>query len=101
MNIIVLGAGAWGTALAVNASAHHAAGHQVTLWARDAEQLRAMQAAGVNTRYLPGVRLPDALRLSAAPLQAAVEGRLWHRGIAHRGLAHGRPRASAHPDPPQ
>jgi glycerol-3-phosphate dehydrogenase (NAD(P)+) len=74
MNIIVLGAGAWGTALAVNASAHAASGHQVTLWARDAEQARAMQAAGVNTRYLPEVRLPHALRLSASPLQAAVQG---------------------------
>ncbi len=74
MKIIVLGAGAWGTALAVNASVHHAAGHQLTLWARDVDQLRAMQASGVNSRYLPEVRLPDALRLSAAPLQSAVEG---------------------------
>lgn len=74
MNIIVLGAGAWGTALAVNASTHAAPDHQVTLWARDAKQLRTMQASGVNARYLPEVRLPRALRLSAAPLQAAVQG---------------------------
>ena len=70
MNIIVLGAGAWGTALAVNASVHHAAGHQVTLWARDADQLLAMQASRVNTRYLPQVRLPEALRLALRELTA-------------------------------
>ncbi len=49
MKVAVLGAGAWGTALAINAGAHHA----VTLWARDAEQAKHMQQVRVNTRYLP------------------------------------------------
>lgn len=49
MKVAVLGAGAWGTALAINAGAHH----QVTLWARDATQAQHMQQARVNTRYLP------------------------------------------------
>ena len=69
MKIIVIGAGAWGTALAMNASARHA----VTLWARDAAQARAMQAQGCNARYLPDMALPPALRLAggdAAALQA-------------------------------
>ena len=47
MKIIVLGAGAWGTALAVNAALAEDAGsprHQVTLWARDAALVAAMQA---------------------------------------------------------
>lgn len=49
MKVAVLGAGAWGTALAINAGAHH----EVTLWARDATQAQHMQQARVNTRYLP------------------------------------------------
>lgn len=67
MKIAVIGAGAWGTALAINAAS--AAGtslprHQITLWVRDAGQLPAMQAQRVNSRYLPGIALPDALLLA-------------------------------------
>ena len=62
MKIIVIGAGAWGTALAVGAlrSAAHPA---VLLWARDAAQAQAMRAARENARYLPGVALPAALQV--------------------------------------
>ncbi|MFZ2296333.1 MAG: glycerol-3-phosphate dehydrogenase, partial [Polaromonas sp.] len=62
MKIVVLGAGAWGTALAVNAARTTDAGvprHQVTLWVRDALQLKALQTERANTRYLPGIALPD------------------------------------------
>lgn len=67
MKIIVLGAGAWGTALATSASMQPG-GHAVTLWARDTAQLGLLQAQHENQRYLPGVRLPPALAFSAAPL---------------------------------
>lgn len=60
MKIAVLGAGAWGTALACSAAARH----DVLLWARDAAQARAMQASRSNVRYLPGVQLPRALRVT-------------------------------------
>ncbi|MES2770506.1 MAG: NAD(P)H-dependent glycerol-3-phosphate dehydrogenase [Pseudomonadota bacterium] len=60
MRITVLGAGAWGTALALACSAKHS----VTLWARQAEQIRAMQTQSENRRFLPGHRLPDTLGLS-------------------------------------
>lgn len=60
MKITVIGAGAWGTALAVSA-ARHAAGHAVTLWARDGAQARAMASARENVRYLPGIGLPQGL----------------------------------------
>ena len=69
MKIVVLGAGAWGTALAVNAARAADAGvtrHQVTLWARDAAQVKRLQAERVNTRYLPGVALPDSLLLQGS-----------------------------------
>ena len=64
MKIAVLGAGAWGTALAINAGAHHT----VTLWARDAAQAQTMQAERVNTRYLPDLPFTDGLHVSSAPL---------------------------------
>src|SRR5512133_636973 len=70
MKIIVLGAGAWGTALAASASTSQLQAHAVTLWARDAAQLAVLQAQHENQRYLPGVRLPPALTFSAAPLTA-------------------------------
>jgi glycerol-3-phosphate dehydrogenase (NAD(P)+) len=67
MKIIVLGAGAWGTALAASAASQPQA-HAVTLWARDAAQLALLQTQHENARYLPGVRLPPALAFSALPL---------------------------------
>jgi len=66
MKIIVFGAGAWGTALAANAAARH----EVTLWARDAGQARALQSQRENRRYLPGVSLPANLAVSAEPDEA-------------------------------
>jgi glycerol-3-phosphate dehydrogenase (NAD(P)+) len=79
MKIVVLGAGAWGTALAVNAAGASDAGvgrHQVTLWARNPLQVQALQAERVNTRYLPGIALPTSLRLQGgdASLGQAVSG---------------------------
>jgi glycerol-3-phosphate dehydrogenase (NAD(P)+) len=63
----VLGAGAWGTALA----AALAARHEVTLWARDAAQAEAIGRARVNARYLPEFPLPDALTVTDRwPLRA-------------------------------
>jgi glycerol-3-phosphate dehydrogenase (NAD(P)+) len=66
----VLGAGAWGTALA----AHFARrpGIEVTLWARDAAQAAAIAATGVNARYLPGIALPAELRASSDLAAAAA-----------------------------
>jgi len=55
----VMGAGAWGTALAkVLADA----GSQVRLWARSPEVAEEINTAHTNTNYLPGVKLPDAVR---------------------------------------
>ncbi len=68
MNIIVIGAGAWGTALAIGASGRHA----VALWSRDPAQAAAMQAQRENARYLPGIELPPALRLVTGPLAPLV-----------------------------
>lgn len=64
MKIIVLGAGAWGTALAISASSNSREQHEVTLWARDADQALAIQRDRVNARYLPGIALLPSLRIS-------------------------------------
>ena len=63
MKILLIGAGAWGTALAVSAAR---AGREVTLWARQPALLQTLQAERTNTRYLPGVALPDALQLAGS-----------------------------------
>ncbi|MBW8077102.1 MAG: NAD(P)H-dependent glycerol-3-phosphate dehydrogenase [Gallionella sp.] len=72
MNITVLGAGAWGTALAINLSAQH----RVTLWARNADQIGAMQKAHTNSRYLPDILLPDNLQLSCDLAAALADAEL-------------------------
>ncbi|SDZ83470.1 NAD(P)H-dependent glycerol-3-phosphate dehydrogenase [Acidovorax soli] len=76
MNIVVLGAGAWGTALAMGA-ARQPGGHAVTLWARDGQQVADMQAQRQNARYLPGIAFPPALAVSGAdPLALACSADL-------------------------
>lgn len=65
----VLGAGAWGTALALVAAR---AGHAVTLVARDREAVAAMRADRRNERRLPGVELPAAIEPVGDP--AALQG---------------------------
>jgi glycerol-3-phosphate dehydrogenase (NAD(P)+) len=55
----VLGAGSWGTALAVHFAA--VGGHQVVLWARHRELAERMVGEHLNADYLPGVTLPDRL----------------------------------------
>ncbi|MQY50698.1 NAD(P)-dependent glycerol-3-phosphate dehydrogenase [Rhodocyclus tenuis] len=69
MNITVVSAGAWGTALAVA----FAGRHSVTLWAREADLVAEMRECRENRRFLPGHRLPDALAL-ASDLREAVAG---------------------------
>lgn len=68
MKIAVFGAGAWGTALAVSAAARH----DVTLWARDAGQARAIGESRTNARYLPGIPLPAHVALVAGGSVASV-----------------------------
>lgn len=68
MRILVLGAGAWGTALAINAAGQAGGRHDVTLWARDAAQAQDMVTRRENRRYLPGHGLPPMLAVSHAAL---------------------------------
>ncbi len=68
MKLLILGAGAWGTALAVQAGHRH----QVTLWGRHTELVQSMSRDRVNQRYLPGCPFPDALNVSDRPFAELV-----------------------------
>jgi glycerol-3-phosphate dehydrogenase (NAD(P)+) len=71
MHITLIGAGAWGTAMAL-AAARHPGGHTVTLHARDAAQAEALHTQRQNARYLPGVTLPGSIGISSAPLASLL-----------------------------
>jgi glycerol-3-phosphate dehydrogenase (NAD(P)+) len=65
-HVAVLGAGAWGTALACAATRHAA----TLLWARDATLADAINTQHLNARYLPAIKLPDSLACTASLTQA-------------------------------
>ena len=69
MKLSVLGAGAWGTALACSAAAQH----EVLLWVRDPVQAATLAHTRRNERYLPGIDLPPGLQVSAS----------WDEALAH------------------
>lgn len=82
MKLAVLGAGAWGTALAASWAPHH----DVTLWGRNAAELDAVRANRVNARYLPGCPLPDALHFSADFDRVVGEAELIVAAVPTGGL---------------
>jgi glycerol-3-phosphate dehydrogenase (NAD(P)+) len=61
--IVVLGSGAWGTALAL--SLHRRGGHEVALWAHTPELAREIIDARENTQFLPGISIPDGIKVTA------------------------------------
>ena len=69
MRIAVLGAGAWGTALAIA----FAARHDVALWGRDMLRVDEMSRQRTNSRYLPGCPFPPRMRVTA-DFSAALDG---------------------------
>lgn len=73
MNITVLGAGAWGTALAMHFALH---GHRVRMWTHNREHAEAMRQSRKNERYLPGFALPEALSVHAGLAEALEEAQL-------------------------
>lgn len=67
MQITIIGAGAWGTALAI-AACRQPWVQRVNLHVRDAAQAQAMQHMRCNERYLPGIELPAKLNILSGPL---------------------------------
>ncbi len=68
--IPVIGAGSWGTALAMLLARN---GHRVPLWDHDPEHVERLRGEGENARYLPGIPLPEGI-LPTASLEEALEG---------------------------
>jgi glycerol-3-phosphate dehydrogenase (NAD(P)+) len=89
MQITIMGAGAWGTAMAL-AAARHPGGHTVTLHARDAAQAEALHTQRQNARYLPGIDLPSTLEITSAPLVSLLtsssDSDLWVIATPMAGL---------------
>ena len=73
MNITILGAGAWGTALGIHFAKHN---HQIAMWTHNAEHAQAMQQSRENERYLPNFRLPDNLNVYADMSEALRDSEL-------------------------
>jgi glycerol-3-phosphate dehydrogenase (NAD(P)+) len=82
-NIAVLGAGSWGTALAILLVRN---GHGVTLWGRDREQVAAINGERRNRRYLPEHELPDGLQVTANLDQAADGARFALVAVPSHGF---------------
>ena len=68
MRIAVIGAGAWGTTMAIHLAEN---GHDVVLWSRDAERAALMQECRENERYLKSFRFPDNLTVTADSITRA------------------------------
>lgn len=72
MKLAILGAGAWGTALAIRLSVHH----QVSLWGREPELMEQMRSQRENPRFLPHHPLPPALDLPVTAEEALAGAQL-------------------------
>ena len=72
MKITLLGAGAWGTALAIAFAGKHA----VTLWSREADVAAELLACRENRRFFPGYRLPDSVAVTTDFAAAAADADL-------------------------
>lgn len=73
MKITVIGAGSWGTALALH-FAHH--NNEVALWTRNPDQIRTLQADRENKRGLPGFPFPESLTVYADLGEALKDSQL-------------------------
>jgi glycerol-3-phosphate dehydrogenase (NAD(P)+) len=69
-NVAVLGAGSWGTALAIVLADN---GHNVRLWGRREEQVSEINEEHRNEKYLPGIQLPKGIKASVK-LEKCIEG---------------------------
>ena len=79
----VLGAGSWGTALAIHLGT---VGHQVSLWGRDASLIGAMADRRANPTYLPDVTFPGPLRPTADMASAVQDARYIVVAVPSHGI---------------
>jgi len=79
----ILGAGSWGTALAIHLGR---TGRAVRLWARDHELARTIQATRENPRYLPGIAVPPGVLCTADASRALSEARIVIVAVPSHGV---------------
>jgi glycerol-3-phosphate dehydrogenase (NAD(P)+) len=72
--IAILGAGAWGTALAISLARR--GGHQLCLWAHSPEHARQLSETGENSRYLPGYILPVDVHITSALAESIADAEI-------------------------
>jgi glycerol-3-phosphate dehydrogenase (NAD(P)+) len=83
--IAILGAGGWGTALAVHLAR---LGHEARLWARDEALVADMRARRANAVYLPDIRFPDNLAVSADLREALRDAEIVVSAVPSHGTRH-------------
>ena len=91
VKIAVLGAGAWGTALAISFTGKHT----VSLWGRDKAQLEALAHERCNRRYLPTVTFPESLSIATHLDVAIAQASLILIATSTSGLAETMERAKS------
>ena len=75
MKIAILGAGAWGTALAINLSRYSNSKHEIILWTKDPAHCAELLHERVNRQFLPKFLLPESLQLTS-DLNCALKAEL-------------------------
>jgi glycerol-3-phosphate dehydrogenase (NAD(P)+) len=73
MNISVIGAGGWGTALAIVLQRNR---HAVTLWGRDPLLMGVIHERRLNADYLPGVHIPDEVQITSELAEAVADAEM-------------------------
>lgn len=81
-SVAILGAGSWGTALAAHLGR---VGHDVRLWARDAELAAEIERLRGNAAYLPGITLPDSVRATGSLEDALLDSSLVVSAVPSQG----------------
>jgi glycerol-3-phosphate dehydrogenase (NAD(P)+) len=83
--VAVLGAGSWGTALAVHCAR---IGHDVCLWGRDQALMDAIAGTRENAAYLPKIRVDDRVTLTASLETALAEAPMVIAAVPSHGMRH-------------
>lgn len=83
-DLVILGAGSWGTALALHLARQ---GRAVSLWSNRVEHLQQMSLKRVNTDYLPDCPLPDSIKLEADLATALAESDHWMIALPSQSFA--------------
>lgn len=94
-SVAVIGAGSWGTALAVHLAR---VGHGVTLWGRDDALVAEMATRRANPVYLPDTPFPDALAVTAVLPEALADARFVVVAVPSHGLRQVLRQGAAHVD---